>query len=90
MRVKYPVVDDNSPDWSDGNNARTAVWACDWMLPILRAKKSQNGHTISERELAQLMRQFALVHEMALHLLPTFKIGFNQRVVRLLRCVLRN
>lgn len=85
-RTEYPAVTDdfNSPGWTDGNNARTVVWACDWMLALLKATRSKSGHVISEQDLENLLRWYALLAEIQLltNVKPLFMAGLRQLSIR--------
>jgi hypothetical protein len=85
-RAEYPAVADDwdSQGFTEGNNSRTAVFTCDWILTVLTATRSSRQYTISKRQLAQLMRQYATIHQIAMwdHTRPTFMAGYEQLVVR--------
>jgi hypothetical protein len=73
---EYPSVP-VGPDFTDANNARTAVYACDSLLWILQATQSDNGYVFSERRLEDFTRWYSLVasfKEMQITR-PTFSAG---------------
>ena len=83
-RREYPVVIDdlNSSGWTEGNNARTGVWACDWMLWLLQTARTRGGYMVTKKQLTDFALLYAIVDEMRTFSIPHVRRALNSSVER--------
>ena len=78
-RSQYPHAPDGL-DFTTGNNARSAVFACDFLLRVLNAARSKNGYELSERRLADFAEWYSFlvaIEQESDYLKKLFHAGLN-------------